>query len=201
MNDKKRLLLHTCCAPCSCLPVADLSNDYNLTQFFYNPNIQPIIEYNLRKNELIDFNIKYKNTKLVIKESTADFQSWIENIRPYRYYGEKSKRCQHCFYLRLDKTFEYAQQNNFEFVTTTLTISPHKNSDIINSIGLELTKKYNIEFLARSFKENNGYKKSCEISKSYNLYRQNYCGCIYSKLERDKSTVFSRKLIMESLKL
>ena len=113
------------------------------------------------------------------------YESYLfyDAVKGYEKMGEGSERCEHCFRIRLDKAAQYAKSNGFDYFTTTLTISPMKNAEIINNIGLELAHKYNIKFLNSDFKKNNGYKRSVELSRKYNLYRQNYCGCIFSQQE------------------
>lgn len=164
-----------------------LKNIYSITAYFYNPNIAPKEEYNNRLLELKKF-AKLKNFDVI--EAKYDLSNWIKNIKPLRYYGEKSERCYLCYKIRLEETFKYAKSNNYDIVTTALTISPHKNAKKINKIGLELQEKYSVEFLVADFKKNDGFKNSVEYSRKHNFYRQDYCGCVYSKKERDKNSVW-----------
>lgn len=172
---RKKILVHSCCAPCATYPFEKLIADgYEPVGFFYNPNIYPDSEYQRRRDEFIDYMNK-KNYSYVIKEDSYDF--WLEEIKGFRSEKEGGKRCELCFDIRLQKTAEYAKENGFEYFTTVLTVSPHKNSLIINKIGKELEEKNKINFLEENFKKQEGFKKSLLISKEYELYRQTYCGC------------------------
>ena len=178
LDYKPTLLLHSCCAPCSTAVIERLKDYFNITIIYYNPNIEPIEEYNKRKNEQIKI-INYYNLKYI----DCDYDNNLFHIISNGLENEKERgiRCHKCYRLRLDYTAKKAMDNNFDSFSTTLTVSPYKLSNVINEIGLELEKKYNIKYLVSDFKKQNGYKKSIELSKKYNLYRQNYCGCIYSK--------------------
>ena len=175
----KRLLLHTCCAPCAsgCIPQLD---EYNITLFFYNPNIDTLEEYNRRLETLRSFvdqyNLEFKrDLKLIaVPYNYSEFKNKIINLENE---PEGGKRCSVCFGIRLDKTFEYAQDKSYDIVASTLSISPHKDFELINQIGKNLSQKYNIEYLPSNFKKKNGFLLSIQNSKKYNLYRQNYCGC------------------------
>ncbi len=187
LKEKKRLLLHACCAPCSSYVLEYLSNYFDITIYYYNPNIAPDLEYNRRMNELKRFlnEFKTKNKVEFIEEeyNPNDFYTAISGLE---HMGEKSPRCYKCYELRMDKAARYAKENGFDYFTTTLSISPYKNSTWINVIGEKLQDKYDIKYLYADFKKRNGYKRSLELSKEYNLYRQDYCGCIYSKEAREK---------------
>lgn len=176
------LLLHSCCAPCSSQVITCLTNYFNITILYYNPNIYPEEEYLKRKNEQIKL-IKEINkvNKLEIMDCDYDNDIYEKEIKGLENEKEGGSRCYKCFTLRLEKTAKIAKKNNYDFFSTTLTISPYKNSKLINTIGEELEKKYNVNWLYSDHKKKDGYKKSIELSKKYNLYRQNYCGCIYSK--------------------
>ncbi len=178
----KRLLLHSCCAPCSSHVITFLTKYFDITILYYNPNISPIEEYNKRKKEQISL-IKQIETinKLDILECEYENELYEKNIKGYENCKERGARCTICFNMRMEKTAQLAKQNNFDYFCTTLTVSPYKNSKLINQIGKELSNKYDIKWLYSDFKKNDGYKKSIELSKKYNLYRQNYCGCKYSK--------------------
>lgn len=181
-NVMPKLLLHSCCAPCSSYVLELLSKRFNIEVFFFNPNIYPEEEYIKRLEEQIRL---IKEMGLTYSVLGPEHQSHLfyDAVKGYENMGEGSERCDQCFRLRLDKAAQYAKLNGFDYFTTTLTISPMKNAEKLNSIGLELQNKYNIKFLSPDFKKNNGYKCSIELSKKYNLYRQNYCGCIFSKQE------------------
>ena len=178
MFKKSNLLVHTCCAPCSGYVFEKLlSNGYKVTGFFYNPNIYPEAEYKKRLNELLSF-AKKMNYKIIVKEETTD--KWLNSIKGYEKDKEGGERCGICFLLRLEAAAIYAKNNGYDSFTTVMTISPHKNAAKINEIGKELEIKYDIPFLEADFKKNDGFKKSLKISRDYNLYRQTYCGCVYS---------------------
>lgn len=180
-----KLLLHACCAPCSSYCIEYLSNYFEITIFYYNPNIDTNDEFDYRFSELERFLKEFKTKYPVhlvnpgyLKNEYDDIVVGLENE------PERGARCLKCYKLRLEKSFEYAKENNFDYITTTLTLSPHKNSKVINEIGSELEKEYNFPYLYSDFKKREGYKRSIVLSHEYNLYRQDYCGCKYSK--RDK---------------
>ena len=176
------LLLHSCCAPCSSQVITSLTNYFDITILYYNPNIYPKEEYLKRKKEQIKLINEINNiNKLEIIDCDYDNDIYEQEIKGLENEQEGGSRCYKCFYLRLNKTAQIAKENNYDFFSTTLTISPYKNSKLINIIGKDLEKKYNITWLYSDHKKRDGYKKSIELSKKYNLYRQNYCGCIYSK--------------------
>ena len=185
-NEKKgivpNLLLHSCCAPCSSYVIEYLSNFFHITILYYNPNIAPDVEYYKRKEEQIKL-INMMKTKYEVGIIDCDYDNnlYEQAIKGLELEPERGSRCSICFKLRLDKTAQIASSNNYDFFATTLTLSPYKNAKLINEIGLEMENKYKINYLASDFKKRNGYKRSIELSKIYNLYRQDYCGCIYSK--------------------
>lgn len=182
LNKRKKILLHSCCAPCSSHVITFLSNYFDITILYYNPNISPIEEYNKRKEEQIKLiNEIEANGKIDIIDCDYDYDIYKEKIKGYETCPERGARCTICFNLRLEKTAKIAKENNYDYFCTTLTVSPYKNAPLINQIGEELGQKYNIKWLYSDFKKDNGYKKSIELSKKYNLFRQDYCGCIYSK--------------------
>jgi len=189
-NDPKKLLLHTCCAPCIGHVYEILREKFSVSAFFYNPNIMPLEEYRIRYAELKSYS-KLRGFELITE--IPDFKGWVHSIKDLRYLGESTERCWRCYELRLESTFKKAVELNFDIVATTLSISPHKNSSKINEIGERLSKKYGIDFYSADFKKNDGVKKSVDISKKNSFYRQNYCGCIYSKLERDNNSRWSQK--------
>ena len=176
------LLLHSCCAPCSSQVITSLTNYFDITILYYNPNIYPEEEYLKRKKEQIKLINEINNiNKLEIIDCDYDNDIYEQEIKGLENEQEGGSRCYKCFKLRLNKTVQIAKENNYDFFSTTLTISPYKNSKLINIIGKDLEKKHNITWLYSDHKKRDGYKKSIELSKKYNLYRQNYCGCIYSK--------------------
>lgn len=178
----KKILLHSCCAPCSSHVITYLAPYYNITVLYYNPNIYPKEEYEKRKQEQIKL-INELNTpnKLDYLDCDYDNDVYEELIKVYENCPERGARCPICFKLRLEKTAKLAKEHNYDYFCTTLTVSPYKNATQINEIGASLSNKYQIKWLYSDFKKEDGYKKSIELSKKYNLYRQNYCGCIYSQ--------------------
>lgn len=185
LDRKPSLLLHVCCGPCSSYVLEYLSNYFEITILFYNPNIYPKEEYIRRKEEMEEFVSKvYPNTKYIIMDYNE--KEFYDAVRGYEHLGERSERCFKCYELRLKKTVEYAKENGYDYFTTSLSISPYKVSSKLNEIGSILEKEYGINYLYSDFKKKNGYKRSVEISKEYNMYRQEYCGCVYSKVEREE---------------
>ncbi len=176
---KPNLLLHSCCAPCSSYVIEYLREYFNITIYYYNPNISPKEEYEKRKHEQIRFIKNFDDVKFI--DCDYDNDIYEESIKGLENEPEKGKRCNICFQLRLEKTGQIAKEHNFDYFGTTLTVSPYKNASVINDIGRSVQQKYGIKFLFADFKKGDGYKRSIELSKKYDLYRQNYCGCIYSK--------------------
>ncbi|MFV0441224.1 MAG: epoxyqueuosine reductase QueH [Lachnospirales bacterium] len=184
-NTNPKLLLHSCCAPCSSYVIEFLSEYFDIKVLFFNPNIYPEVEYNRRLVEQTRL-IKEMGFKFEVIGKKQESQLFYDSVKGYETLGEGSLRCHKCFKLRLLETAKYAKANGFDYFTTTLTISPLKNAQILNEIGMELGEKYNVKFLNSDFKKNNGYKKSVELSKEYDLYRQEYCGCVFSQKEYEK---------------
>jgi hypothetical protein len=180
---RAKLLLHACCAPCSSACLERLKDYFDVTVFFYNPNIEDE-EYVKRKNEIIRF---VKETGWAeICDCDHDTSEFYNVAKGLEQEPEGGKRCVACFNLRLERTANLASKNGFDYFTTTLTISPLKDADIINSLGEALAKKYNISWLYSDFKKKNGYLRSLQLSKEHDLYRQNFCGCIYSQKPLEK---------------
>ena len=177
---KPTLLLHVCCAPCSSYVLTYLSEYFDITVLYYNPNISPIEEYNKRLNEEKRL-IKELDKGIKIMECNYDYETFKEMSKGLEDEPEGGARCIKCYTLRLEETARLALKNKFDYFTTTLTISPLKDSQKLNQIGAYLEKKYGIKYLYSDFKKKEGYKTSIILSKKYNLYRQNYCGCEYSK--------------------
>jgi predicted adenine nucleotide alpha hydrolase (AANH) superfamily ATPase len=175
-----RLLLHICCAPCSTEVTRRLASDYEITGFFYNPNIHPREEYGVRLTEHERFS---KEIGINYIEGDYDPETWFERTRGFENEPEGGKRCQACFALRLEETAKLAEEKGFDVFTTTLTLSPHKNARLINSIGKRIGQDYGVRFLFADFKKKDGFKHSLDLSREHNLRRQNYCGCVYSILE------------------
>lgn len=191
---KKDILVHTCCAPCFSSVYESLVDLYTVVPFFFNPNILPKAEYLRRRDELQQYTLRLGCEFI---EGRYPVRDWIIQVKPYRFQGERSVRCWSCYRIRLEETFQYASQNGYNLVTTVLSISPHKDAHMINSIGRDLSKKYAIDFYEADFKKKNGFARSVELSKKNHFYRQDYCGCIYSKMERSKDSSWYRR----SLKL
>lgn len=180
----QKLLLHSCCGPCSSAVLERLVPDYDVTILYYNPNIQPQEEYQKRKAEQLRL-IKEAYPYVKVLDCDYDAQAFIDKVKGLEKEKEGGARCKECFYLRLEKCANMASSNGFDVFATTLSVSPYKNAELINQIGLELEQKYNIKYLVSDFKKKNGYLRSLELAKKYNLYRQNYCGCIYSYYEAE----------------
>ena len=186
LNGVPKLLLHACCAPCSSYCIEYLSNYFEITIYYYNPNIDKEEEYDYRYSELERFLKEFK-TKYPVHLINAGYhkEDFIEIAKGLENEPERGRRCLKCYRLRLEKSYQYAMNNNFDYITTTLTLSPHKPSNVINLIGSELEKIYHVPYLYSDFKKRDGYKRSIELSHEYDLYRQDYCGCIYSKKTSD----------------
>ena len=186
-GEKKSLLLHSCCAPCSSAVLEKLQEIFEITVFFYNPNISESLEYTKRVEEqkrLIEaFNHKNPLCPIKIIEGNYEPLEFYEIAKGLENCPEGGERCFKCFALRLEKTALLAKKESFDFFTTTLTISPLKNADKLNEIGESMAAKYETVFLPSDFKKKEGYKRSIELSKEYDLYRQNFCGCAFSKAE------------------
>ena len=170
---KPKLLLHCCCAPCSSAVIERLKDYFDITYFYYNPNIYPQVEYETRKQEFI---------KLGVDVVSLDYNhtEFLDTVKGKEHEQEGGERCRACIALRMKKSFEYAKGHNFDIVTTTLSISPHKDAEYINSIGEALEKEFEIKYLHADFKKENGYLRSIEICKDKQIYRQDYCGCEFS---------------------
>ena len=182
INGKKKLLLHACCAPCSSYVIEYLSKYFDITILYYNPNIDTAEEFNKRLNELKRFVKEFKTeNKVDVISLGYNDKEYLDEIKGLEQEKEGGSRCFKCYRLRLLESCIYAKENNFDYFTTTLTISPHKNSKVLNEIGHELEEKYNMPYLYSDFKKKEGYKRSIVLSRVYNLYRQDYCGCKFSK--------------------
>ena len=187
VEQPSRLLLHACCAPCSSYVLSYLAEYFSITIFFYNPNITEENEYSKRRAELLRLigEIPAKNPIQWI-DAPWDPDAFFELARGLEKCPEGGERCFKCYYQRMELTARVAAERQFDWFTTTLTISPLKNAAKLNEIGEELAEKYNIRHLPSDFKKKGGYLKSIELSHLYNLYRQNYCGCIYSKIQSEQ---------------
>jgi predicted adenine nucleotide alpha hydrolase (AANH) superfamily ATPase len=180
-TNRPRLLLQSCCAPCSSYVLEYLIQYFSITVFYYNPNIFPESEFKKRADEQKRFlkEMKFGEANLFIPPYAPDeFYSVVKGLEDN---PEGGQRCEACFRLRMEKTAQFAAKNGFGYFGTTLTVSPHKNAQVINEIGEELGAKYGIKWLPSDFKKREGYKRSIQLSKEYGLYRQNWCGCEYSR--------------------
>ncbi len=178
------LLLHSCCAPCSSYVLESLSKDFQITVFYYNPNIYPEEEYWKRVEEQKDFIRRLPAVHPIsFLEGAYEKGRFYESVKGLEKIPEGGERCFSCFALRLGETVRVAAEGNFDYVTTTLTISPLKNASKLNEIGEALCAQQNIQWLPSDFKKKNGYKRSTELSKEYGMYRQDYCGCVFSLQE------------------
>ena len=186
---KAKLLLHSCCAPCLTSVYERLTSTYDIVVYWYNPNIWPKAEHYKRLKELIRY-CKAMNIQLLVGEYEYEDEQeyWQTLIAGFESEPEKGKRCDICFSMRLEATAQTAAFLNntsghqpFDLFASELSVSPHKKAETLNRLGLEIAERTGIKYLTSDFKKNNGYKRSCELSKEHNLYRQSYCGCRYSK--------------------
>lgn len=192
LSDKPSLLMHACCGPCSSYVLEYLSDYFDITVLYYNPNIYPQEEYWRRLNELKDFYTKFPpvlKNKIKVIEENYDPKEFYEAVKTDKEpelakEREKGERCRRCYEFRLKKTYDYAFKNQFDYFCTTLSISPFKDAEKINVLGMEIADKKNDgktpKWLTSDFKKKGGFKRSLELSQEYGLYRQQYCGCIYS---------------------
>ncbi len=193
-NVTPRLLLHSCCAPCSSYVLEYLSSYFQITVLYYNPNIYPEREYEKRVEEQKLFIQKFSESvpkdktfhKIDFLEGNFDKERFYEMAKGLEHVQEGGERCFLCYGLRLREAAEYATKYQMDYFTTTLSISPLKNADKLNEIGETLAEEYGISYLCSDFKKKDGYKRSVEISREYGMYRQDYCGCIFSKQEREQ---------------
>jgi predicted adenine nucleotide alpha hydrolase (AANH) superfamily ATPase len=178
---KVKILIHACCAPCSSEVLNELKQHAEITIYYYNPNTYPYEEYMKRYDEFSKLPYKFD----VINEQYNE-QEYLDYVNEFKLLKEGSLRCYKCYELRLKRTAQKAKELGFDYFTTTLSISPYKNSKWINEIGFRFGEQYNVKFMYSDFKKNDGYKKSIVLSKEYNLYRQEYCGCRYSMVEMEE---------------
>ncbi len=174
---KLKMLLHVCCANCMLHPLTILSENYNVTLYFYNPNIHPEEEYKKRLYYVKKSAMVYK---VELVEADYEPDKFIKLTEKLKDSPEGGLRCRSCFEMRLSKTAKYAAENGFDIFASTLTISPHKNQAVINEAGARISKKQGIVFYDADFKKKDGFKKTMQLSNKLKIYRQNYCGCIYS---------------------
>lgn len=182
---KPKLLLHSCCAPCSSAILEFLQNYFDITVYFYNPNITFEEEYYKRLNEQREYHEKRGYSIRVIEGKYDPREDFFKQVKGLEDRKEGGERCFKCYTLRMEATAQKAKELGFDYFSTVLSISPLKNAQWINEIGEELSEKYGIKFLNGDFKKKNRYLRSTEISREYELYRQDYCGCVFSKMERE----------------
>lgn len=182
-----KLLLHSCCAPCSSYVLEYLSNYFEITVFYYNPNIFPESEYTKRilEQQMLNAEMKVKHPISFIA-GNYDRDKFYELARGLEHLKEGGERCFKCYELRLEETARMAKEAEFDYFTTTLTISPMKNAEKLNEIGTKIGERYGVAYLQSDFKKKNGYKRSIELSNEFGLYRQDYCGCEFSIRDRAK---------------
>lgn len=200
-GEGKRLLLHSCCAPCSSHVLMLLKEYFTITVLYYNPNITEHDEYQKRVQEQIRFIEALNKDKEGADISYLDGDyvpgKFLEAVKGYEQIPEGGARCRICFRMRLEETARLAKKGGFDYFATTLTVSPLKNAAILNEIGLEMGEAFGVEYLISDFKKKEGYKHSIELSAQYDLYRQDYCGCAFSKAERNmrKSVMAGNKCV------
>ncbi len=184
-NPKPKLLLHSCCGPCNTYPMELLANYFELTLYFNNSNIYPSEEYQRRLNELLNYveyfnNLHNTNIKCIVTQYNGE--QFTKFLEVYKDEKEGGKRCEICFIKRLDEAYKYASENNFDYFTTVMTVSRNKDSKTLNEIGIKLANKYsNTKYLITDLKKKDGTLKGIKIARELNMYRQDYCGCLYSK--------------------
>ena len=190
LTERKKLLLHACCAPCSSYVIEYLSNYFDITIYYYNPNIHPQAEYERRLQELKAFLTRFPkaietNIKLIVDSYDTEDYFNATNVRnevELQTEREMGERCRRCYEFRMKRAWDYAEKNSYDYFTTTLSISPHKDSTKINKIGEELQENTTsaLHYLYSDFKKKGGFLRSLQISEEFGLYRQDYCGCVYS---------------------
>lgn len=183
---RPKLLLHSCCAPCSSYVLEYLNQYFDITLYYYNPNISPKSEYDFRISELHRL-VSEMGIDVKIIDGDYEPEDFEEIANGLENEPEQGARCMKCYHLRLEHSAQIAKEQDFDYFTTTLSISPMKNAEALNSIGAALAEKYGIAYLFSDFKKREGYKRSIELSRQYNLYRQNYCGCRFSKAQAEQT--------------
>ena len=185
-----RLLLHSCCAPCSSYVLEYLNSIFEITVFYYNPNITPQEEYDKRVDEVVRLTGSMPfNHPVCFKEGNYEPDRFFAMAKGLENEPEGGRRCDMCYRLRLEESAKLAKEGNFDFFTTTLTISPLKKADKLNEIGRELSAIYGVPYLFSDFKKKDGFKRSIELSRQYGLYRQDYCGCVFSRRHESNHVV------------
>ena len=185
-DTRPRLLLHACCGPCSSAVLERLCRYFDITVLYYNPNTWPAEEYHRRGEELERFVAAAHPLGVTVVEDRYDPQEFYSAVAGLENEPERGSRCTVCYRLRMRRAAQYAAEHGFDWFTTTLSISPHKDAVFINTRGAELAEQYGIPWLPTDFKKKGGYQRSIVLSREYDLYRQNFCGCVYSRLEAER---------------
>ncbi|MCR5303125.1 MAG: epoxyqueuosine reductase QueH [Lachnospiraceae bacterium] len=191
---RRKLLLHACCAPCSSGCLSAICPHFHVSIYFFNPNISSLEEYERRYREeerfleILKENGEEGAEELSLTDPGYDHGEWLLAVKGLENEPERGRRCEACFRMRLEKTFMEAASKGYDCVTTTLTLSPLKDANLINRIGTELSEKYNVHWLPSDFKKRDGFLKSVRLSEKYGLYRQDFCGCEFSKRERNEKS-------------
>ncbi|MDZ7373490.1 MAG: epoxyqueuosine reductase QueH [candidate division KSB1 bacterium] len=183
MSQRPRLLLHVCCAPDATVGFERLGNEYEITAFFYNPNIHPEAEYNLRAQE---FERLCAQMGVPYVVGPYDAQRWFDLVRGLEDEPERGRRCDVCYRMRLERTAQEAAQRQFDGFAVVLTVSPHKSASKINEIGEEVAARYGVRYIPTDLKKRDGFRRSVELSRQFGLYRQDYCGCLFSRRQREE---------------
>lgn len=181
------LVLHSCCAPCSSAVLERLHEAFRLVVFYYNPNISPEAEFRHRAEEQARLVAEMPLNDACVVEGEYDPQRFYELVRGHEEDPEGGERCGICFEMRLRKTAEYARSIGAEYFTTTLSISPLKNAQRLNELGAAIAEEFGLRYLLSDFKKKDGYRRSCVLSEEHGLYRQDFCGCVFSKMERERA--------------
>lgn len=184
LNNKPKLLLHSCCGPCSSAILERINEYFDIDIFYYNPNIDSSEEFYRRADEQKDLveNLNLKDVDVKVVKYNHD--EFLDYVKGFEKYDEGGARCFKCYKQRMERAAVYAKENNYDYFTTTLSISPHKDSQILNKLGGYISEKVGVKYLFSDFKKKNGFKRSVELTDKFNMYRQDYCGCEFSKEQR-----------------
>lgn len=195
MTGRPSLLIHACCAPCIGHVYELFADTCAVAFYFFNPNIAPKAEYQTRLSEIERY---ARAVGVPLIAGPYDARTWTLRVRPHRFLGERSRRCRECISVRLEGAFREAVSRGIEAVTSTLSVSPHKDAAMINAIGGELASRFGIRFIEGDYKERDGYRHSVAVSRAYGFYRQSYCGCVWSRLERTRDPLWQRAVFQST---